>query len=141
MKTHPSLFNTVVEGHPRRLERRAMDEAYRIGREALINAFHHAHARSIEVQIVYGANDLRLHIRDDGRGIDAPTFGSGARPGHWGLMGMRERASALGAQIQVWSKPDAGTEVELVVPASAAYEPSTDLPWWRLLRRSALVGH
>jgi signal transduction histidine kinase len=71
--------------------------------------------------VTYGDTALRLRIRDDGRGISAAVLDAGEKPGHFGLMGMRERARKLGAQLEVWSKPGAGTEVELRVPANVAY--------------------
>lgn len=46
----------------------------------------------------------------------------GGRPGHWGLPGIRERAKQIGAQLEVWSELGAGTEVELSIPGSIAYE-------------------
>jgi signal transduction histidine kinase len=64
---------------------------------------------------------LRLRIRDDGRGIDPAVLTAGARPGHWGLPGIRERAKLAGAKLDFWSEPGAGTEVQISVPASVAY--------------------
>jgi signal transduction histidine kinase len=96
------------------------DDIYRIAREALQNAFRHAHANKIEAEIAYGVRVLRLRIRDDGRGIDSKLLDTG-RDGHWGLPGMRERAQEIGAQLDIWSQTGAGTEVELRVPGSIAY--------------------
>jgi len=61
-------------------------------------------------------------IRDDGKGIDPRVLERGGRSGHWGLPGIRERAKRIGAQLEVWSEVAAGTEVELSIPASIAYE-------------------
>jgi signal transduction histidine kinase len=74
-------------------------------------------------------------VRDDGIGIDPTVLRRGSRPGHWGLLGMRERAESLGAQMELWSESGAGTEVQLNVPASVAYQepPRPDGP--RFLRR------
>jgi signal transduction histidine kinase len=53
------------------------------------------------------------------------------RAGHWGLRGMRERAKLVGGDLEVWSKPDSGTEIELTIPASTAYAtPSTERRSW-----------
>ena len=109
------------------------DEVYRIGREALANAFQHAKATTIEVEIDHQQKEFRLTIRDNGVGMDQPVSSSG-RPGHWGLAGMRERAKGLGGQLEIESHPGRGTEVTLIVPARAAYrQPSTWFwtPWIR----------
>jgi signal transduction histidine kinase len=124
---NPSVkFRVLVEGKPRNLDPILRDEVYRFAREALRNAYNHAHAHNIEAEVTY--TDLRfvLRIRDDGTGIDAKVLFSGSRPGHWGLPGMRERAKNFGGHMEVWSEGGAGTEVELTIPASIAYGgPST----------------
>jgi nitrate/nitrite-specific signal transduction histidine kinase len=66
-----------------------------------------------------------LRVRDDGNGIDPKVFEEGRRSGHWGLPGMRERATALGGQLHVWSESGAGTEIELTIPGSIAYVDSS----------------
>jgi signal transduction histidine kinase len=114
-------FRVIVEGRQRPLHPLIRDEAYRIGREALVNAFHHAQAKSIEVELDYSPGRLRILVRDDGRGIDPDVVVSG-RQGHWGLSGMRERAERIGATVNVWSRNGAGTEVELQVPANIAFQ-------------------
>ena len=108
-------FRVIVDGQPRPLHPLLRDEVYRIGREALVNAFHHAHAKNIEIELEYAASQFRVLVRDDGRGIDPQMVQSG-REGHWGLIGMRERAERIGAKLHVWSRPTAGTEVELSGP-------------------------
>jgi signal transduction histidine kinase len=117
----PVQFRAVVEGAVRDLVRSVKDEAYRIGREALLNAFQHSEAGSIEVQIIYAEESLRVRVRDDGRGINLGTVDASSRPGHWGMKGMRERAQKIGADLDVWSRHGAGTEIELRIPASVAY--------------------
>jgi signal transduction histidine kinase len=97
------------------------DEIYRIAAEALRNAFRHAQASQIEVEIGYGEKQFTLHVRDDGRGIDRDVLGGDGRQGHFGLHGMRERAELVGGKLTVWSQPDSGTEIELIIPASKAY--------------------
>jgi len=114
-------YRVVVEGSPRPLHPVIRDEVYRIGREALVNAFRHAAAGSIEIQVEYTAAHLRVAVRDDGRGID-PHVLQGGRDGHWGLPGMRERAERIGAKLNLWSRLNAGTEVELLVPHEVAYQ-------------------
>ena len=77
------------------------------------------------MEIRYGERQLRLRVRDDGKGIDPKHLDEQGRAGHYGLRGMRERAKLLGGKLAVWSELDSGTEVELRIPASRAYETST----------------
>ena len=97
------------------------DEAYRIAREMLRNAFRHARASQIEADIRYDDRLLRVLIRDDGKGIEPEVVEAGGRAGHWGLLGMRERAKRIGAGLEFWSEAGAGTEVQLRIPSSIAY--------------------
>jgi signal transduction histidine kinase len=118
---HPAVFQVIMEGQPRTLSPLLQDEIYRIAREVLRNAFRHACASRIEAAIHYDPSLFRLRIRDDGKGIDAAVLQEGARTGHWGLPGIRERAKRIGGRLVLWSECGAGTEVELTVPASVAY--------------------
>ncbi|MET0232934.1 MAG: two-component regulator propeller domain-containing protein [Rhodanobacteraceae bacterium] len=120
-RTETCAYRAIVEGQARRLAASVREEAYRIGREALINAFQHSHANNIELQVSYGAEALVVQVRDDGKGIDPTTIQMGKKPGHWGLTGMRERARELGGRIDIWSGSKPGTEIQLVVPAEIAY--------------------
>jgi signal transduction histidine kinase len=97
------------------------DEVYRIGREALVNAFLHSSPNFVEVEVEYASKYLRLLVRDDGCGIDPHVLHSG-REGHWGLPGMRERSESIGASLRLRSRVGAGTEVELTVPSEVAFE-------------------
>ena len=90
-------------------------------REAARNAYQPADAQHIETEVTFGDADLSIRVRDDGVGIDTQILARGRRPGHWGLPGMRERSEMLGGQLNVWSESDAGTEVELRIPADIAY--------------------
>lgn len=109
----------LVEGPPRVLHPLVRDEIYRIGCEALINALRHAHATRIETVIEYGKRHIRIVVRDDGRGMEAPVL-RGGRQGHWGLAGMRERALRIGAALEIQSHPGGGTEVALSIPTALA---------------------
>jgi len=129
------VFGVRVNGRRRTLSSILQDEVYRIGREALRNAFHHAGASQIEVEIIYGKRDLRLRIRDNGKGIDRNVLRDGARAGHWGLPGIRERSKRIGARFDIWSEAGAGTEIELTVPASRAYARRQEQRRFRLFRR------
>ncbi|MDR0181958.1 sensor histidine kinase [Lysobacter arvi] len=113
---HPANFSVVVEGKLHRMDAMLRDEVFWIGREALVNAFRHAEARRIDVEISSEARQVTFRFRDDGQGIADDVQLRGHRSGHWGLSGMRERARGIGAQLNVWSRPGSGTEVELRVP-------------------------
>ena len=117
---HPIPFRVSVQGIRRDLHPIVREEGFLIAREALGNAFRHAQARDIEAEVTYGERALQVRVRDDGLGISAAVLQAG-RPGHFGLIGMRERAKKLGGQLEVWSKPGAGTEIDLRVPAQVAY--------------------
>jgi len=114
-------FSVRVDGTPQDLHPILRDEIYRITGEALRNAFHHARARRIEVEIEYDTRQVRTRVRDDGIGIDATVLSQEGCPGHCGLRGMRERSKGIDGQLDVWSERGAGTEVELAIPASVAY--------------------
>jgi signal transduction histidine kinase len=115
-------FRVIVEGEPQKLSADLQGEVYRIAHEVLRNAFRHAGAGEIEAEIRYDKNQLRLRIRDDGKGIEPKVLEESRRPGHWGLPGVRERAQRIGSQLSFWSQTGAGTEVELTIPAAIAYE-------------------
>ena len=89
--------------------------------EALRNAFRHAKARQIEVELRYDVGHFRVRIRDDGQGIDYGTLEKGGREGDFGMRGMRQRAEIAGGKLTLWSAPGSGTEVEVTIPASRAY--------------------
>jgi signal transduction histidine kinase len=115
-----AVFRLEVEGVPKDLHPIVRDEIYRIAREVLRNAFKHAQARQIETELTYGERILRLRLRDNGKGIPLEILQRG-RQGHYGLCGMRERAKQIGGNLEIWSRPGAGTEIELSIPASIAY--------------------
>jgi len=110
-----------TEGLPRPLRPPIQDEVYRIGREAVVNAVRHSGATQIEVALEYGAHELRVLVRDNGCGIDSEVLRSG-REGHFGLLGMRERAEKIGAKLKVLSAASGGTEVDLRVPGRIAFD-------------------
>jgi signal transduction histidine kinase len=129
-------FRVIVEGQARALHPVIRDEVYRIGREALANAFRHSQASNIELDLEYADSQLRLLVRDNGKGIDPQVLRTG-REGHWGLSGMRERAERIGAKLKVWSRAAGGTEVELAVPSQIAFRdhiPERGLRWPARLR-------
>ena len=113
-------FRVIVTGRQRQLPREIEDEIYRIGREALGNAFCHSRAKRVELELEYSDTELRIRIRDNGRGIDPQVLEKG-RDGHWGLAGMRERATRIGGRLKILSSPMAGTEVQLSIPSNVAF--------------------
>jgi streptogramin lyase/signal transduction histidine kinase len=113
-------FHINVQGTTRSLTPLVATELYYIATEALRNAFQHAQAQRIEVEISYHPQELRLRVRDNGKGID-PKVLEAARHGHFGITGMRERTRLAGGRLVFWSELDSGTEIELTVPASLAY--------------------
>ena len=133
---HSPNFRVTVEGKQQTLSPMLQDEVYRISREVIRNAFKHAVASRIEVEIRYDEDQLRLRIRDDGKGIDPKILKAGGQSGHWGIPGIRERAERIGSRLQFWSEVGAGTEVELTVPAAMAYEQRRDGRRFRLFRRA-----
>ena len=110
----------AVRGSPRPLRPLVRDAVYQISREALANTFRHARAENVEIDVEYSRDELTVHVRDDGCGLAPHTVEEG-RSGHFGLPGMREKAERIGAVLRLWSRVDAGTEVEIHVPAKIAF--------------------
>jgi signal transduction histidine kinase/ligand-binding sensor domain-containing protein len=129
-------FNVTVVGSPLALHPVVADELYQIAREALANAFNHANALSIEVEITYNSTSVGVRVRDNGCGIDQQILDRG-RQGHWGLSGMRERARNIGASLIIWSNPGSGTEIDLKIPAKVAYSRTRDESPWQWIKRRA----
>jgi signal transduction histidine kinase len=111
----------IVEGGRRPLLAPVADEVADVAREALRNAFTHAHATRIRVTLAYARRALTLCVSDDGRGIPEPVLRAGALAGHWGLVGMRERAARIHARLDIASGPRQGTTVTLTVAGAHAY--------------------
>ena len=132
-------FRVVVEGLALPLRPTIRDDVFGIGREALVNAFRHSYARSIDLRLGYSASQLRIVVCDDGCGIDPQVLRSG-RDGHWGLLGMRERADRIGAKVRVLSRVGGGTEIELRVPSDVAFEANPSRPGYRRFTRLHLRG-
>ncbi|MGC1301213.1 MAG: ATP-binding protein [Caulobacteraceae bacterium] len=116
-----------VTGRVRKTQPMICDEVYRIASEAIRNACVHADASQLWVTVDYGTA-LTVTVRDDGCGIDPKVLKTG-RSGHFGLVGMRERAMQIGARLRIASN-SSGTEVSLRVPASAIYRPPVGRLSW-----------
>jgi len=111
----------AVEGAPRKIHPVVLAEIGRIAGEALFNIALHAKTRSVEIVTSYGEHQLMLRIRDDGVGIAPDVLAAGQKPGHFGLVGMRERAERIGGALSVESAPGSGTTVKLTLPAKLAF--------------------
>ena len=116
-------FGVVVTGEQRPLPLSIQQEVYRIGKEALINAFRHSRAKRVQCELEFADSDLCMRVRDNGCGIDAQVLRSGLE-GHWGLAGMRERAAKIGGQLKISSSATTGTEVQLSIPSGIAFQRS-----------------
>jgi Histidine kinase-, DNA gyrase B-, and HSP90-like ATPase len=121
----------LINGRTRGLNTLVRHGAYRIGREALLNAFRHSAATRVEVELEYAPKRLRITIRDNGKGIRPEFFHSGCR-GHRGLSEMKYLAEQIGAQLKVMSRVAAGTEIELSIPGHVAFvsQTSSRRPGW-----------
>jgi PAS domain S-box-containing protein len=114
-------FSVSGAGRPQPLSPVIQQETYRIGREALLNAFCHSGAKRVECELEYADQDLQMRVRDNGVGIDPQVLHNG-REGHWGLAGMRERAAKIGGLLNISSSASTGTEVRLSVPSRIAFQ-------------------
>jgi len=119
-----TAFEVLVKGKQRNLQPILRDEVYRITTEALRNAFRHAEAESVKVELYCDESKFRVRVRDDGRGIRPEILAGQAPEGHYGLAGMRERARLAGGTLTIWTEVKKGTEIELTIPASTAFEKS-----------------
>ena len=132
-------FRLMVSGARRLVDPLVLDALLCIAREALTNAVRHAGSRTIAIEIEFGADAMRVRIRDEGAGIPQDVLQRGHRDGHYGLRGMRERAAAIGARLEISSQPQRGTEVLVEVPARRAYLSVVRGRWQAMRRR--LAGH
>jgi signal transduction histidine kinase len=110
----------TVKGRPRPLHPIIRDEVYRIGREALINAFRHSRTKSVGVELKYSVRHLRISIRDDGGAIKDQAMRT-EREEPVEMARLRVRAGRIGARLKVRSRATAGTEIELSIPGRVAF--------------------
>ena len=132
-------FNVTTDGVPWAVGQRIREEIFHVGREAIVNAYTHADASRIDVELLFSKGWLVTVVRDNGRGIDPAILREGGREGHWGLVGMRERAEKAGGRLKISSRRDGGTVVELKVPAAIAAATRPQSSSWRA-RFRALAG-
>jgi signal transduction histidine kinase len=112
------------------------DEIYRIGYEAIRNAYKHSQASRLDVELRY-TQDLALRVRDNGVGIDPSTAALG-KDGHFGLRGMRERTARIGGKLTLVSSANSGTEITVVIPGDIVFQKESATPFEKmkaLLRR------
>lgn len=124
-------FSLLVCGEGDEPAPRQREAIYRIGREALFNAYRHARASRVEMELCHVRNRLLLHVRDDGTGFDCAPAGLAAHPAPRGLMRMHEGATLLRANLHIWSGPGMGTEVVLAVPLDPSPAGAIAAPGWR----------
>jgi signal transduction histidine kinase/ligand-binding sensor domain-containing protein len=110
----------IIEGAPGTLNPLVAEDLMQIGRQAIANAFQHSSAKKIEARLIYRASELCLEVEDNGCGIDTRIAETG-RPGHYGLIGMRERAERIGGVLTIASRAGEGTKVTLTVPGTRAF--------------------
>jgi signal transduction histidine kinase len=119
LSEHALALDYIVRGMPHILPPDVETVVFRVAQEAIVNVVKHAAAQTVRVKLVYGHRSVRLTVADDGHGFhidpDLRTYA-----GHWGLLGMRERASQLHGQLAVQSAPGRGTKVVLQVPSRNA---------------------
>ncbi len=130
---NPPAIAVKVEGASRDLNPVVREEAYRIAAEALRNAVRYAQARQLTVTIHYEPRQFRLIVRDDGKGMNEQTMQRQPPARHFGLPGMRERATVVGGRLDVHSEIGAGTQIELRIPAAIAYGAAARAAWWQRL--------
>jgi len=119
MRKHGSCdFKVVVNGIIRPQHPVVFEELFKIGKEAIANAFRHSDAHSIEAKLNYERSELRIRIRDDGTGIESSILRQGHRDGHFGLPGMKERAEKAGAHLRC------GAGLEQAPKLDCEYQPA-----------------
>ena len=108
-------ISVATLGPSRRLPQDLEHQLLRIAQEAVTNAIRHAKSRVIQIELTFHPQAAQLLVRDDGCGFE-PRLPEAGKPGHFGLVGMRERARALGGKLVIESHPGSGTMVKVNVP-------------------------
>jgi signal transduction histidine kinase len=127
----PSTFDVAVEGDTRALHPVVRDEIYRIAAEALRNAFRHAHAGRIEVEMHYDDEQFRLRVRDNGRGIDKAAVASHETAGHFGLRGMPSARRCLAENWPCGAKSTEGQNLSCAFLPTSSTSQSRSAPGGR----------
>ena len=106
-----------VTGTEQRLSTETELALYRIAQEGLSNVIQHANASQATVHLDFASETVTLTITDDGRGFDVPGSPAEMAPeGHYGLLGMQERAELIGARLKIKSAPGQGTKLDVILP-------------------------
>jgi signal transduction histidine kinase/streptogramin lyase len=129
----PIPIRIVIEGQPRPVDTLVAAEIGRIVAEALLNIARHARATAVEIEIGFDRRELGLRIHDNGVGLDADVLSKGEKDGHFGLVGMRERAARIGGTLTIESGAGLGTDLTLTTPARLAFPLSARGRWLRFL--------
>jgi signal transduction histidine kinase/ligand-binding sensor domain-containing protein len=116
------IVQITEEGIAYPLRPMVQEEFYKIGREGILNALHHAKATNVRVEVRFGRRFFRLICRDNGVGIPEEMVQTEGNNGHWGLKGMQERARSIGATFDLWTSEGKGTEIEVGLRSRAAYD-------------------
>ncbi|MFZ6733561.1 sensor histidine kinase [Undibacterium sp. Ji42W] len=114
-------FTLTLRGKPRWLCEAIRNEIHAIAREALLNAARHSNASKVTLELEYHRDHFTLRIADNGQGLPAAIADAGQREGHWGLVGMKERAEAMGASYLMKTVEGEGTAIQVRLPANLAY--------------------
>ena len=125
-RQHPDLDVSLdADDDGQRLPEHLRLVLFRICQEALSNAARHAHARHVRVRFALGPDAVALDVDDDGVGFSPPDDYLGlARGGHYGLLGITERADAIGARLRIASAPGQGTRLRLTAPLPGLHAPT-----------------
>ncbi len=115
--------NVQTSGPPRMLSPKVEDNLLRVGQEAVTNSLKHSQATQIRIVLDYQPTFVRLSIHDNGQGFE-PNGLMAANGGHFGLIGMRERAKQIGGKLEIRSRPGAGTDVVLEIATHQTAQPS-----------------
>ncbi|MFZ6874139.1 sensor histidine kinase [Undibacterium sp. Di27W] len=114
-------FTLTVRGKPHWLCEAVRNEIHAIAREALLNAARHSNASKVTLELEYQRDYFTLRVADNGQGLPVAIVEAGQREGHWGLVGMKERAEAMGANYLMKSVAGEGTAIQVRLPANLAY--------------------
>jgi ligand-binding sensor domain-containing protein/signal transduction histidine kinase len=111
--------NYQVSGRPFDFDEDTAHELLMVVREALHNALRHGQPTNVEVLITFANKEFRVQVRDNGRGFDPAAVLSSSN-GHYGLIGIRERAKRVSGKFTLNSRPGCGTQVTLCIPRRTA---------------------
>jgi signal transduction histidine kinase len=134
----PMRGSLSVTGDPKQMHPVVRDEVYRIGYEAIRNACMHSRGSRLEVGVNY-SQDLTVRVADNGVGID-PAMVDKGKEGHFGLQGLRERATRISAKLTVVSSPNAGTEITVIVPGNIVFRKQNNTPSAKIMSILRRIG-